>query len=197
LDLATNGEIPDLLVGDAELPQATTRFDLGLGVMPGQRLVDQRGAAGAGGDLDSAVAIDLDGLDLGDAVRGGFDQGHRDGTTVLGEHPAHAGLAADQTQRIFLRHVGCPQASLIWTSTPAASSSFISASTVLSLGSTISSTRLCVRVSYWSRASLSTCGDVRMVKRSILVGSGIGPRTCAPVRLAVSTISLAERSIRR
>ena len=30
-----------------------------------------------------------------------------------------------------------------------------------------------------------------------LLGSGIGPRTCAPVRLAVSTISFAERSINR
>jgi hypothetical protein len=30
-------------------------------------------------------------------------------------------------------------------------------------GSTMSSTRLCVRVSYWSRASLSTCGETRMV----------------------------------
>ena len=27
------------------------------------------------------------------------------------------------------------------------------------------------------------------VKRSLRVGKGIGPRTCAPVRLAVSTIS--------
>ena len=32
-----------------------------------------------------------------------------------------------------------------------------------------------------------------MVKRSILVGKGIGPRTCAPVRLAVSTISLPTK----
>src|SRR6516164_8101259 len=36
-----------------------------------------------------------------------------------------------------------------------------------------------------------------MVKRSILVGSGTGPLTVAPVRLAVSTISFAEVSIRR
>jgi hypothetical protein len=36
-----------------------------------------------------------------------------------------------------------------------------------------------------------------MVKRSILVGSGTGPRTWAPVRLAVSTISRAELSITR
>src|SRR5215467_14267388 len=36
-----------------------------------------------------------------------------------------------------------------------------------------------------------------MVKRSIFVGSGTGPLTVAPVRLAVSTISRAELSIRR
>jgi len=34
-----------------------------------------------------------------------------------------------------------------------------------------------------------------MVKRSLRVGSGIGPRTCAPVRFAVSTISAADWSI--
>src|SRR5690606_698402 len=90
-----------------------------------------------------------------------------------------------------------PYWSLIWTSTPAARSSFMSASTVLSVGLTISIRRLCVRSSYWSRASLLTCGEISTVKRSCLVGSGIGPFTWAPVRLAVSTISFAERSIRR
>src|SRR5687768_13740458 len=42
--------------------------------------------------------------------------------------------------------------------------------------------RLCVRISYWSRASLSPCGETSTVKRSILVGSGTGPLTVAPVR---------------
>src|SRR5204863_10098943 len=89
------------------------------------------------------------------------------------------------------------QLSLICTSTPAGSSSFMRASTVLSVGSTMSMSRLCVRSSYWSRASLSACGEIRMVYRSILVGSGTGPRTVAPVRLAVSTISRADLSINR
>jgi len=40
------------------------------------------------------------------------------------------------------------QFNLIWTSTPAARSSFINASTVLSVGSTISISRLCVLISY-------------------------------------------------
>ncbi len=39
-----------------------------------------------------------------DAIRGGFDQRHRHGLAVFGEQPAHAGLATDDPQRIFLRH---------------------------------------------------------------------------------------------
>ena len=48
------------------------------------------------------------------------------------------------------------------------------ASTVLSVGSTMSMSRLWVRSSYWSRASLLTCGEISTVKRSIFVGSGTG-----------------------
>src|SRR5690606_37811948 len=122
--------------------------------------------------------------------------------------PALAGGQERKRDREGGRHTGRPrrggedrrrgrldQFSLICTSTPAGSSSFISASTVLSVGSRMSIRRLCVRSSYWSRASLSPCGETSTVKRSILVGSGTGPRTVAPVRLAVSTTSLAELSI--
>src|SRR5207342_3699738 len=193
LDLAADLEVAQFLGFDAELPEATAAFDLRLGVVPGERLRQQRGALGAGGHLHGAVAVGFLGLDLGDAVGRSLDDGDGHAAAVFHEEAAHAGLAANDSDG----HGRAPQLSLIWTSTPAASSSFMRASTVLSLGLTMSSTRLWVRVSYWSRASLSTCGDTRMVKRSILVGSGIGPRTCAPVRLAVSTISLAERSIRR
>ena len=49
--------------------------------------------------------------------------------------------------------------------------------------------RLCVRVSNCSRDFLSICGERFTVYLRIRVGSGIGPRTCAPVRLAVFTIS--------
>src|SRR5262245_8131610 len=84
--------------------------------------------------------------------------------------------------------------SLISTSTPAARSSFISASTVCGVGSTISSSRLWVRISNCSRLFLSICGERFTVNFSILVGSGIGPRTSAPVRLAVLTISFVEAS---
>src|SRR5690606_13251899 len=87
--------------------------------------------------------------------------------------------------------------SLISTSTPAARSSFIRASTVCGVGSTMSSRRLWVRISNCSRLFLSICGERNTVNRSIRVGSGIGPRTCAPVRLAVFTISLVDWSSTR
>src|SRR5215831_16952493 len=58
----------------------------------------------------------------------------------------------------------------------------------------MSKRRLWVRISNCSRLFLSTCGERLTVKRSMRVGSGIGPLTCAPVRLAVFTISLVELS---
>src|SRR3954464_9123188 len=84
--------------------------------------------------------------------------------------------------------------SLISTSTPAARSSFIKASTVCGVGSTMSSRRLWVRISNCSRLFLSTCGERLTVNFSMRVGSGIGPRTCAPVRFAVFTISRVDES---
>src|SRR3954451_9246009 len=55
--------------------------------------------------------------------------------------------------------------------------------------------RLCVRISKCSRESLSLNG-VRMTQYTFFsVGSGTGPDTEAPVRVAVSTISLAAVSI--
>src|SRR5436309_8837183 len=58
----------------------------------------------------------------------------------------------------------------------------------------MSSSRLCVRISNCSRLFLSMCGERLTVNFSILVGSGIGPRTWAPVRLAVFTISRVDAS---
>jgi len=48
-------------------------------------------------------------------------------------------------------------------STPAGNSSFMSASTVCVVGSRMSSSRLCVRISNCSRDFLSTCGERRTV----------------------------------
>src|SRR6185437_7272937 len=149
-----------VLVVKAELPQAATRLHLRLGEVAFGRLGQQRRALGARGDLHRDVTVVVGGLDLGDAIGRRLDQGHRHRAAVFGEEPAHAAFLSNQSDA----HVQSrSQPSLICTSTPAARSSFINASTVLSLGSTISSTRLWVRVSYWSRASLSTCGDTRMV----------------------------------
>src|SRR5213079_350025 len=83
---------------------------------------------------------------------------------------------------------------LISMSTPAASDSRIRASTVLELGSRMSTSRLWVRISNCSRLSLSMNGERRTVNFSMRVGSGTGPATSAPVRWAVSTIWAADWS---
>src|SRR5436853_31103 len=76
-------------------------------------------------------------------------------------------------------------------STPAGKFSFFNSSTVFAVGSMMSSSRLWVRISNCSIDFLSTCGERFTVNFSINVGSGIGPATRAPVRLAVSTMSTA------
>src|ERR1700733_6058142 len=68
------------------------------------------------------------------------------------------------------------------------------ASTVCGVGSTMSRRRLWVRISNCSRLFLSTCGERLTVNFSMRVGSGMGPRTCAPVRFAVFTISRVDES---
>src|SRR5215217_8077977 len=57
--------------------------------------------------------------------------------------------------------------------------------------------RLCVRISNCSRDFLSTWGERSTVHLFLEVGSGIGPATRAPVRLAVSTISDVDWSSTR
>src|SRR3984957_13593350 len=117
---------------------------------------------------------------------------HRHVFTGFGEQPRHTYLLRQHSGT----HCLFPSRpySLISTSTPAARSSFISASTVCGVGSTMSSRRLCVRISNCSRLFLSMCGERLTVNFSILVGSGSGRRTCAPVRFAVLTISRVDAS---
>src|SRR5258707_5363361 len=55
--------------------------------------------------------------------------------------------------------------------------------------------RLCVRISKCSWESLSLKGDFTTAYTFFSVGRGTGPDTVAPVRVAVSTISLAAVSI--
>src|SRR5208282_886978 len=120
---------------------------------------------------------------------------HRHVLSCIGEDAGHPEFLCDHSGTH--RHdplLRFPDYSLISTSTPAARSSFISASTVWGVGSTISRSRLWVRISNCSRLFLSTWGERFTVNFSILVGSGIGPRTCAPVRLAVATISRVDAS---
>ena len=71
----------------------------------------------------------------------------------------------------------------------------MSASTVLGVGSRMSMSRLCVRISKCSRESLYLCGE-RMTQYTFFsVGSGTGPTTRAPVRVTVSTIFRADASM--
>lgn len=77
-------------------------------------------------------------------------------------------------------------------STPDGKSNFINASTVFGVGLTISTRRLCVRISNCSRESLYLCGERITVNSERSVGNGTGPETSAPVRFAVSTILLAD-----
>src|SRR5438105_1952391 len=60
----------------------------------------------------------------------------------------------------------------------------------------MSSRRLWVRISNCSRLFLSTCGERLTVNFSMRVGSGMGPRTWAPVRFAVFTISRVDKKSR-
>src|SRR5205809_5250691 len=71
----------------------------------------------------------------------------------------------------------------------------MSASTVFGVGSRMSMSRLCVRISKCSRLSLYLCGERITQYTFFSVGSGTGPATCAPVRVTVSTIFRAELSM--
>src|SRR3954469_8399072 len=68
-------------------------------------------------------------------------------------------------------------------------------STVFGVGWWMSMSRLCVRISKCSCESLSLNGERMTAYTFFSVGRGTGPETLAPVRVAVSTISLAAVSI--
>src|SRR5205814_9757979 len=115
-----------------------------------------------------------------------FDDGHGRDCAIRRKQLRHANFLADDS----VNH--CLPKALISTSTPAGKSSFISASTVCGVGSRMSIRRLCVLISNCSRDFLSTCGERRTVHLFFTVGNGIGPATRAPVRFAVSTISVVD-----
>src|SRR5215468_196925 len=191
-DLGTDRDQIALL--HPELGELALGLDLGDGEMTAVRLGQVLWSARAGAELQRHVAILVLGA-VGDDLAIGEAQ-HRDRHVLatVRKDAGHPDLLCDHSGT----HVWCPVSlaaqSLISTSTPAARSSFISASTVCGVGSTMSRSRLCVRISNCSRLFLSTCGERLTVNFSIFVGSGIGPRTCAPVRLAVATISRVDAS---
>ena len=86
----------------AQLDQVTARRDAGLAKWPASGLVTLRGSICAVGDLDGGVAVDLVGADLGDDVRPGLDDGHRDDLVVLVPDLGHAELLAQQSLWIDL-----------------------------------------------------------------------------------------------
>src|SRR5215813_11801432 len=191
-DLGTDRDQIALL--HPELGELALGLDLGDGEMTAVRLGQVLGSARAGAELQRHVAVLVLGA-VGDDLAIGEAQ-HRDRHVLatVRKDAGHPDLLCDHSGT----HVWCPVSlaaqSLISTSTPAARSSFISASTVCGVGSTMSSRRLWVRISNCSRLFLSMCGERLTVNFSILVGNGMGPRTCAPVRLAVATISRVEAS---
>src|SRR6478609_7622982 len=81
------------------------------------------------------------------------------------------------------------------TSTEAGRSMRMSASTVFGVGSRMSMSRLCVRISKCSNESLYLCGERITAYTFFSVGSGTGPTTRAPVLVTVSTMRRAEASI--
>src|SRR5262249_45332952 len=142
-------------------------------------------------ELHGVVPVGLLRLLLNDDARTGLNHRHGNNCSVVLEKLRHTDLFSQQS----VNHFACSRPNaLISTSTPAGRSSFISASTVCGVGSRMSSSRLWVRISNCSRDFLSTCGERRTVNLLMIVGRGIGPATRAPVRLAVSTISVADWS---
>ena len=120
----------------------------------------------------------------------GLEHGDALDAAVLEEALGHPELLGED------RGHGQPKASRISMSTPAGRwSSRWSESTVFGVGWWMSISRLCVRISKCSCESLSLNGDRITRRRSSRSGSGTGPETVAPVRVAVSTISLAAVSM--
>src|SRR6201999_3156242 len=145
--------------------------------------------AGAEGELDGLVTIALNGADGRHGTGAGLEHGDALDLAVVQEPLGHPELLGeDRGHRQEARRISM--------STPAGRwSRRWSESTVLGVGWWMSIRRLWVRISKCSRESLSLNGDRITQYTFFSVGSGTGPDTVAPVRVAVSTISLAAVSI--
>src|SRR6185503_20657923 len=97
-------------------------------------------------ELYGLVAVLLGRLHLRDDARPRLQHGRRMHAAVRSEQLRHADFLADQSSDHGYLPCSFPNA-LISTSTPAGRSSFISASTVCGVGSKMSISRLCVRIS--------------------------------------------------
>src|SRR5205809_766170 len=189
-----------LAVAQAELAQRREGAGPRLGELPGERLREALRLGGREADLRSDVAVTLGAAHGDHRTRPRLDDGHRHEPALPRVDLRHAELPSDEAAD----HDCCPSPaltpaywSLISTSTPAARSSLPRASIVCCVGSRMSSRRLWVRISNCSRDFLSTCGERFTVKRSMWVGSGMGPATRPPVRRTVSTISRTDWSSSR
>src|SRR6266480_3833354 len=202
----------------AELGHLALGLDLGDRELAALRLRQISRLAGARTELQRNVTVLLGRAVTQHLAIAQLQHGHRDMFAGLRKDPRHPDLLCDHSGAHRRASCSfCPEGlanlpsehgpvrkpvptfqvsaqSLISTSTPAARSSFIRASTVCGVGSTMSSRRLWVRISNCSRLFLSTCGERLTVNFSMRVGSGIGPRTWAPVRFAVFTISRVDVS---
>src|SRR3954447_13816758 len=200
LDFSTDRD--QRVFGDAEFRELALRLDGGLGKLAALRLRQIYGLAASRAELQRGVTVLLAGAVTQHLAIAQLEHGHRDVLTGLGKDPCHPDLLCDHSGAhrrasclsVRYSRTGSKNQSLISTSTPAARSSFISASTVCGVGSTMSRRRLWVRISNCSRLFLSTCGERLTVNFSMRVGSGMGPRTWAPVRFAVFTISRVDVS---
>src|SRR4051794_36449768 len=176
----------------AELADVAQRRRVGLPEVAelgaGERLL----AHGAEPELDGLVAVRVVGSDAEHGTRAGLEHGDALDLSVVEEALGHPELLGEDRghRRSY------PKASRISMSTPAGRwSSRWSESTVFGVGWWMSIRRLCVRISKCSWESLSLKGERTTVYRFFSVGSGTGPETVAPVRVAVSTISLAAVSM--
>src|SRR2546423_1885221 len=162
------------------LQHARRRLETGLLHVAGQ------GLGGALRLADAEAQLDPGAGDLHHRARARLDHRHGHVGALGVEHARHAEFATNQSGHYW---------TLISTSTPAGRSSLANASIVCERESRISISRLCVFSSNCSRLFLSMCGLRSTVHSCRLVGSGIGPETCAPVFSAARTMSAAAWSI--